>query len=124
MKNLIYPLLGGLALTATACASNGQYTGTSRDAAIGGAVGAVAGAVIGGEGARTEGAVIGGAIGAAAGGAYGCTRDKVCPWNNKSEHHSALNYDSQAKRNYYVYGPTGDTYWQSGEFRSAGQASR
>ena len=101
-----------------ACASNGQYNNTTRDAAIGGAVGAAAGAVIAGEGNRTEGAVIGGVLGAAAGAAFGCTRDKVCPWSAKNPNHSQLYYDQQAGRNYFVDTQTGDTYWESGEFRA------
>jgi hypothetical protein len=105
----------------TACASNGapgQYGTTTQDAAIGAAVGAAAGAVLAGEGNRTGGAVIGGVLGGAAGAAYGCSRDHVCPWSDKNPNQSQLYYDNQAHRRYFVDNQTGDTYWESGEFRS------
>lgn len=120
MSRILVPVAALVALGLTGCATNGQYQTTTQDAAIGGAVGAVAGAVLGGDGSRTEGALIGGALGAAAGALYGCTRDQVCPWSDKNTNQSGLIYDRQARRSYYVYRPTGDTYWQDGQFRSAG----
>lgn len=117
------PALAVTALFITGCASNGapnQYGTTTQDAVIGAAVGAAAGAVIAGEGDRTQGAVIGGVLGGAAGAAYGCTRDRVCPWSAKNSSQSQLYYDSRANRRYYIDARTGDTYWESGQFRSGG----
>lgn len=101
-----------------ACATDGQYNTTAKDAAIAGAVGAAAGAVIAGEGNRAKGAVIGGAIGAAAGAAYGCSRDNICPWSDRNPNQSQLYYDSVAQRRYFIDKKTGDTFWESGEFRA------
>jgi len=97
------------------------YEGTTRDAAIGGGIGAAAGAAIGnnvGDGDATRGAIIGGAIGAAAGAARGCSRDNVCPWSQNNNAHSGLRYDRSAQRSYYVNQGDGCTYWQNGQFRS------
>lgn len=121
MSKFFVPALTATAFLITACASNGapgQYGTTAQDAAIGAAVGASAGAVIAGKGSRTQGAVIGGVLGGAAGAAYGCTRDRVCPWSDKNAGQSQLYYDTQANRRYYIDTRTGDTYWESGQFRS------
>ncbi len=121
MKTLYLPAIAAAALVLAACESTGQYQGTTRDAAIGGAVGAAGGAVIAGEGSRTRGAVIGGALGAAAGALYGCTRDNVCPWSRDNPNHSQLYTDSRTGRKYFVDNSTGESFWENGEYR--GRAS-
>lgn len=118
MKSFLIPVLAAASMVLGACESTGQYGGTARDAAIGGAVGAAGGAIISGEGDRTRGAVIGGALGAAAGALYGCTRDKVCPWSSDNPNHSQLYTDASNGRKYFVDSSTGDTFWENGEFRS------
>jgi len=121
MFKITVPLLTISALLLTACASNGapgKYDTTTQDAAIGAAVGAAAGAVLAGDGSRTQGAVVGGVLGGVAGAAYGCSRDRVCPWSDNNPTQSQLYYDNRANRRYYVDTQTGDTYWESGEFRS------
>jgi hypothetical protein len=62
--------------------------------------------------------VIGGVLGGATGAVYGCSRDRVCPWSDNNPNQSQLYYDSRANRRYFVDSQTGDTYWESGEFRS------
>lgn len=120
MKALSIPVIALAGLALAACESNGQYQGTARDAAVGGAVGAAAGAVLAGDGSRTQGAVIGGALGAAAGGVYGCSRDRVCPWNRDNPNQSQLYTDPQTGQRYFIDTATGDTYWENGQFRSPG----
>lgn len=118
MRNAIMSLAAIGALTIGACQTTGGMNDTTRNAAIGGAIGAAAGAVIAGEGDRTEGALIGGAIGAAAGAAYGCSKNQTCPWSAKNPNQTGLMYDSKAQRNFFVDKTTGYTYWESGELRS------
>jgi hypothetical protein len=121
MFKIAVPALIATTLFMTACASNGasgKYNETTQDAAIGAAVGAAAGAVLAGDGNRTQGAVIGGVLGGATGAVYGCSRDRVCPWSSNNSYQSQLYYDSRADRRYFVDSQTGDTYWESGEFRS------
>lgn len=120
MKPLLIPALAGSALMLSACATDGRYRGTTRDAAIGGAVGAAGGAIIAGDGNRTEGAIVGGALGAAAGALYGCSRDRVCPWDDRNPNHSRLYTDSRTGERYFIDTTTGDTYWEDGRFRSPG----
>ncbi len=120
MKTILFPAIAATALMIGACESNGQYRGTARDAAIGGAVGAAGGAIIAGDGNRTQGAVIGGALGAAAGALYGCNRDRVCPWDSRNPNHSQLYTDNRTGQRYFVDTTTGDTYWEDGRFRSPG----
>lgn len=121
MKALFIPVVAAATMMFAACESTGQYQGTQRDAAIGGAAGAIGGAVIAGEGNRTQGAIIGGALGAAAGAAYGCNRDRVCPWNSNDSHHSQLYTDPQTGQHYFIDQSTGYTYWENGQLRTAGQ---
>lgn len=121
MLKVTLPIVAATALLLGACAStgsNGKYNKTAQDGAVGAAVGAVAGAVLAGDSNRAEGAILGGVLGGAAGAAYGCSRDKVCPWSSNNSHQSQLYYDSSARRNYYIDTASGDTYWESGEFRS------
>ncbi|MFN7054210.1 hypothetical protein [Hyphomonas sp.] len=121
MKAFHIPAIAAATLVFAACESTGQYQGTTRDATIGGAAGAIGGAVLAGDGNRTQGAVIGGALGAAAGALYGCTRDQVCPWNSNNPNHSQLYADPQTGQRYFIDTTTGDTYWEDGRFRSAGR---
>ncbi len=117
MKSVVFAKLCAAAVVLAACATDGQYGGTARDAAIGGAIGAAGGAVIAGEGDRTRGAIIGGAIGAAAGALYGCTRDKVCPWSRDNPNHSPLYTDAKTGRKYFVDKSTGESFWEDGSYR-------
>lgn len=120
MKALSIPIIAFATMALAGCETNGQYQGTTRDAAIGGAVGAAGGAVLGGDGNRTEGALIGGALGAAAGALYGCSRDRVCPWSDDNPNHSQLYTDNRTGQRYFVDTATGDTYWENGQFRAPG----
>ncbi len=120
MKALSIPVIAAAAMALAACESTGQYQGTARDAAVGGAIGAAGGAILAGDGNRTQGAVIGGALGAAAGGVYGCSRDRVCPWSNDNPNQSQLYTDNRTGQRYFVDTATGDTYWENGQFRAPG----
>ncbi len=85
-------------------------------AAAGAAAGAVAGEVIAGR--PGKGAIYGAAVGAVAGAVIGCARADDC--FGRSKRHNDRRYDSAAGRYYYVDPQYGDTWWESGEFRSYG----
>lgn len=110
-------LAAAAGLTAAACSTTGL---PERNAAVGAAAGAAAGAIIGnnvGDGDAQTGALIGGAIGAVAGAYTGCQAQGGCYVGGRQVQ-SQLQYDSYARRYYYVDPQTGRTYWQNGEPRT------
>lgn len=87
-----------------------------RNAAIGGALGALAGAAIADD--DLQGAVIGGALGAAVGAYTGCREQGGCFVGGKQvAGNNDLRYDRRADRYYYVDRNSGRTYWQDGQYR-------
>ena len=113
---LLASALGG-ALALGACQGYDNTTRQAGEGALAGAaVGAAAGAISGDVGVA-EGAAIGAAGGAAYGAYQGCQEDNRCPWNDNSDVHSDLMYDSNANRYYYENYRTDCTYWRNGEVR-------
>jgi len=93
---------------------------TTRGAATGGAIGAVAGAIIGnntGSGDAQTGAIIGGVVGAAAGGYAGCRSEGGCQWDQSNQDHSRLYTDQRTGGQYYLNSHDGCSYWRNGERR-------
>jgi hypothetical protein len=94
-----------------ACASQ-DISPSTRNAAIGGAIGAAAGAAVAKNDA--EGALIGGALGAAIGYYTGCREQGGCYVGGKQvAARNDLQYDSHDRRYYYI----DRTYWENGDYR-------
>jgi hypothetical protein len=103
-------------LSLVACSSMDSMDPSTRNAAIGGGLGALAGAAISDDDAT--GALIGGALGAAVGYYTGCQEQGGCFVGGKQvAGRSDLVHDQNDRRYYYVDRGTGRTYWENGEFR-------
>lgn len=114
-----------MTLTAVAILSACTTTGnTEKDAAIGGATGAIAGAIIGnnvGSGDAKTGAIIGGVVGAAGGAVVGRQQDKISGEGTHLKtpaYGQRMYYDQSKSRYYFIDEETGRTYWQNGALRT------
>lgn len=114
----IVPLTAAGALMLGACTSSGT---AERNALYGAAAGAAAGAVAGEviSGSPGKGAMYGAAVGAVGGAVVGCARADDC--FGRARDADNRRYDDRARRYYYTDPQTGDTWWESGEFRSYGR---
>jgi len=103
-------------LSLAACNTMDGWDPSQRNAAIGGALGAVAGAAVADD--DLSGALIGGALGAAVGYYTGCQEQGGCFVGGKQvAARDEMIYDNNAQRYYYVDRSTGRTYWDNGQPR-------
>lgn len=114
--SVVRTAIGAAIASLSLAACQTQPSPVERNAAIGGAIGALAGAAIADNDA--EGALIGGALGAAVGAYTGCREQGGCFVGGKQvADNNDLRYDRRADRYYYYDRSSGHTYWQNGQYR-------